>query len=346
MPIFCRASDIVNDEVVLDISTAMDGAHNRWYLKLEALNPCGSIKLKTARYLVDAARRAQQGRIRKLIESSSGNLGIALASICAAEEIPFECVVDCNTLAEKIDCIRSLGAKVTIISEPDHNGGYLGSRIRYIKRRLEEDPELIWTNQYANTANAEAHFSTTAPALLRQLGHIDYLFIGAGTTGTLLGCARFFNEVAPKTKIVAVDAVGSVTFGAAPGKRHIPGIGTSQRPPLLDNARGLLFEVVYAEEVDTIRKCRQLSERTGLLIGGSTGSVLAAAEAYCREERLTGEVIAAISADLGQPYLSTIYSDSWVAEHYQDALAVPGFRQAPKCYALAQMVGGLGQGAE
>lgn len=313
MAIFGKASDIVTDDIILDVSDSIGTVRNRCYLKVEGLNPCGSIKLKTARYLIDAVRCQRKAPLRKVIESSSGNLGIALASVCASEGIGFECVVDKNTLPEKIAHIRSFGAEVTVIDRPDDNGGYLASRIRYVHQRIAEEPDLVWTNQYANTANAAAHYHTTAPALLRQVEIIDYLFIGAGTTGTLLGCSKYFREHAPETRIIAVDIVGSVTFGGPAGPRHIPGMGTSRRPELLDSSFWIVpDDLVYVDERETIRQCRDFTRRSGLLIGGSTGSVLAAAERYVADKQLAGQCLAVISPDLGQAYLSTIYCDTWV----------------------------------
>jgi len=316
MPIFHNSSEIVTDDIILNISNKLTANGNDIFLKLEALNPCGSIKLKTARYLVDAVLKDCSKKTPRLIESSSGNLGIALASICAERSLPFECVVDKNTLKDKKDHIASLGGRVTVITEPDENGGYLGSRLQYIRDRLARDPDLVWTNQYGNEANILAHYSTTAPSLLRAIGSISYLFVGAGTTGTLLGCVRYFHEHSPATHIIAVDARGSVTFGGRPGKRHIPGIGTSKRPEMLDQSNLYPHEIVYTEERDAIDQCRRFSRRSGILIGGSTGSVLAATEQYIRRHGLSGHVIALISPDLGNSYLPTIYNDRWVHEHF------------------------------
>ena len=316
MPVFSSMSEIITDDIIVDVSNKLAAKGNNVFLKIEALNPCGSIKLKTAKFLVDAVLENRSKKKPRLIESSSGNLGIALASICAERGLSFECVVDKNTLADKREHIASLGARVTVITEPDENGGYLGSRLRYIKDRLARDPELVWTNQYGNFANILAHYSTTAPSLLRAIGPVDYVFIGAGTTGTLLGCIKYFQEHSPATRIIAVDARGSVTFGARPEKRYIPGIGTSQRPEMLDEFSLYPREIVYADERDTIFQCRRFSRRSGILIGGSTGSVLAAAEQYIARHHLSGQIIALISPDLGGSYLSTIYNDRWVRDRF------------------------------
>jgi cysteine synthase len=122
----------------------------------------------------------------------------------------------------------------------------------------------VWLNQYTNPGNWQAHYRTTAPAIARQFPQLDVLFVGAGTTGTLMGCARYFREWHRPVRIVAVDSVGSVAFGGAPGRRMIPGLGAGIRPPLLDES--YVDEVIRVEEADTIRACHRLA-RHGFLAG-------------------------------------------------------------------------------
>jgi cysteine synthase A len=248
----------------------------------------------------------------RLIESTSGNLGIALAAICAARRYSLTCVVDANTNAASADVIRALGADVVTITERDVNGGFLGSRIAYIEARLEVEPDLYWLNQYSNPDNPAAHVQHTAPAVLDAFGQVDELFVGSGTGGTLMGCVEYFRRWSPTTRIVAVDTEGSVTFGHAPGPRHIPGLGTSRRPEILDVQAP--DDVVHVAEWETIRECRWLARTAGLLAGGSTGTVLAAVRRQAEEIDPTATVVA-ISPDLGERYLSTVYDDEWVVAH-------------------------------
>ena len=139
------------------------------------------------------------------------------------------------------------------------------------------------------------------------------LFVGAGTTGTLMGCARYFREWHRPVRIVAVDSVGSVTFGGPPGRRMIPGLGTSVRPPLLDES--YVDEVVRVEEADTIRACHRLARR-GFLFGGSTGTVVSGAMDWLTRHD-AGELTAvAIAPDLGERYLDTIYQTNWLDDIY------------------------------
>lgn len=284
------------------------------FLKIEALNPAGSIKFKAAKSMIEALERADviKGETR-LIESSSGNLGVALAMICAQKKIPFTCVIDPNTSEQNRKTIVALGAEVVIVHQLDTNGGYLGTRIKYIQERVAREANTIWLNQYANPANPGAHEMTTAREISEYFSRIDYVFVGAGTTGTLMGCKNFFATHRPETKIVAVDSIGSVTFGYPASKRHIPGLGTSRRPEIFDPIGLYSHELV--NEHDAILMCRWLAKTHGLLAGGSTGSVLAgihASRALIAEK----DIIIAISPDLGERYLDTIYSDDWVTERF------------------------------
>ncbi|MHA6757544.1 2,3-diaminopropionate biosynthesis protein SbnA [Streptacidiphilus sp. PAMC 29251] len=310
--IYDNAYDIVTDDIFFRLPHLVRDAEV--FLKVEGLNPAGSVKLKTALSLVEDAEI--HGRLSpgaRIIESSSGNLGIALSSICAAKGYSFTCVVDPNTSTSSTGHMRALGAEVVVVDAVDANGGYLQSRISYIQQRTAVDPAMVWLNQYANPANPRAHYEQTARNLLKELQQIDYLFVGTGTTGTFVGCAQYLREYSPGTRIVAVDALGSVTFGAQPGHRCIPGLGASRRPELCRPE--LADEVVFVAEEDAIRECRRLARDHGFLVGGSTGSVLAAIRHY-RGVVPSGSRVAAISPDLGERYLGTVYSDDWVNERF------------------------------
>lgn len=300
------------DAIVDNVFVALPylSLHADVFLKIEGFNPAGSIKLKTAVGLIeDAERRGTLSVGTPVIESSSGNLGIALSGICAAKGYPFTCVADPNTSESAVAHMRALGAEVVIVRTSDANGGYLHSRIAYVQERLRQRPATVWLNQYANPANPMAHYERTAKSLLAGLRHLDYLFVGAGSTGTFVGCATYLREHSPHTRIIAVDSLGSVTFGGAPLRRWIPGLGASRRPELCQPS--LAHEVVHVSELDAIRECRRIARNTGLLVGGSTGSVLAAIAG--RGEEFRGHPrVAAISPDLGDRYLKTVYDDDWV----------------------------------
>lgn len=149
------------------------------------------------------------------------------------------------------------------------------------------------------------------------------MFVGAGTTGTLMGCARWFREWSRPVKVVAVDSVGSVTFGGAPGRRMIPGLGMSVHPPLLDES--FVDEVVLVEEADTIRACHRLARR-GFLFGGSTGTVVSGAMSWLEKNGAPGLTSVAIAPDLGERYLDTIYQSNWLQDLYGEDVLEPDER--------------------
>ena len=285
------------------------------YIKFEGLNVSGSIKHKTARFLIDdlESRYMLAPGKSRIVESSSGSLGIALSIICKSRGYKFTCVTDPNISKASLNAMRRYGAEVIQITKRDIVGGYLGTRIDTVNQILQEDLNAVWTNQYANHKNSETHYQTTAQEVLQEIKDPDFLFIGVGTSGTLMGCARYFNEHSPKTKIIAVDSVGSVTFGFASSKRFIPGLGTSKKPPIFSNNN--IDDVMMVHERDAIQMCRHLLRVHGLFLGGSSGSVLHAIKSY--QPRLNPEArVVCISPDFGDKYAETIYSDDWVKDHF------------------------------
>jgi cysteine synthase A len=298
------------------------------FLKLEGFNITGSIKIKTAIELVEDLE--QRGIARPgetvLVESSSGNLGLALSLVCAIKGYEFICVTDPNANRAAIRGIELYGAKVIVVEDRDPASGYLGSRLKKINQILQSDPNAVWLNQYANIANKNVHAEQTANEIAREFDKVDWIFVGTGTTGTLAGVSERLRQEFPGIKVVAVEPVGSVTFGGAPGKRNIPGIGTSVRPKLADLARP--DRIVAVNEEKTVEACLSFVRDYHLLVGGSTGTVLAAVQQLTPEFR-RGDTIVAISADLGEKYLDTIYDPTWV-----EKVIVPEDSKPERTYAL------------
>jgi 2,3-diaminopropionate biosynthesis protein SbnA len=290
------------------------------FLKCEGFNFAGSIKLKAAIEMVEAAERDGVLTPRSvLVESSSGNLGIALSMIAANKGYGFLCVTDsrCNLSTRRL--MQAFGSQVHVITEPDGIGGFLGARINYVRALCASDDRYVWLNQYSNPQNWKAHYRKTAPAIAREFPHLDVLFVGAGTCGTLMGCARYFRMWHRPVRIVAVDSVGSVTFGGAPGRRMIPGLGMNVRPPMLDDS--YVDDVVLVEEPDTIRACHRLVG-TGFLFGGSTGTVVSGAMDWLTLHGSQDLTAVAIAPDFGERYLDTVYQPNWVLDLFgEDVLS-------------------------
>lgn len=287
------------------------------YLKCEGFNGAGSIKLKPALYMIEQMEK--EGILTKgceLIESSSGNLGVALSIICAAKGYKFTCVTDPVSTESVRYAIEAAGAKLIVIDQQDVGGGYLQSRIDTIKRMCEHNPNLIWINQYANENNWKAHYHSTASEIHQSFPKIDWLFVGAGTTGTLMGCYHYFKKYSPNTRLIGVDVVGSVTFGKEKSKRSIPGLGTSRRPEIFQH--NLIKEKVMVTEKNTIKECRYWAKK-GYFFGGSTGTMLSGIRQYADKIK-PDDVVVTISPDFGEKYMSTIYNPSWVESKYPNTL--------------------------
>ena len=319
MPVISVPQGFNEEELYIDLRSIFG---HSLFLKCEGFNFAGSIKLKAATEMVEAAERdGLLTRESVLVESSSGNLGVALSVLAASKGFRFLCVTDsrCNLSTRRL--METLGSQVHVIAEPDAHGGFLGARIDYVRALCASDDRYVWLNQYTNPGNWRAHYRRTAPAIARSVPELDVVFVGAGTTGTLMGCARYFREWHRPVRVVAVDSVGSVTFGGSPGRRMIPGLGTSVRPPLLDET--YVDEVIRVDEADTIRACHRLA-RSGFLFGGSTGTVVSGAMSWLAEHDGCELTAVGIAPDLGERYLDTIYQTNWLEDLYGADVLSPG----------------------
>ncbi|MEU5693054.1 2,3-diaminopropionate biosynthesis protein SbnA [Actinosynnema sp. NPDC020468] len=320
MPVISAPQEFNVDDLYVDLSGVLGGT---LFLKCEGLNLAGSVKLKAAAAMIGAVEElGLVGPDTTIVESSSGNLGVALSMIAANRGHRFVCVTDirCNPAAVRL--MRAFGARVDVVDTEAGDRGYLGARLDHVRAMCAADDNCLWLNQYANPDNWRAHYRTTGPEILRRFPEVDVLFVGAGTTGTLMGCARYFHDQGHPATVVAVDAAGSVTFGDTPGRRLIPGLGAGVRPEILEPS--YVDEVVHVAEPDAIRVCRDLAAR-GFLFGGSTGTVLAGAAGWLAANGARTAV--AVSPDLGERYLDSIYDDDWLAANYgPEVLAAPNGR--------------------
>ncbi|HYH49762.1 MAG TPA: 2,3-diaminopropionate biosynthesis protein SbnA [Acidimicrobiia bacterium] len=278
--------------------------------KLELMNPSGSMKDRSAAYIIE--RGLADGTITPashLIESSSGNFGIALATAARVHDLEFTCVVDPKTTPANLRILRSLGARVEVITEPDEHGCYLAARLGRVAELCRRQPNRVWINQYANERNWQAHYHGTAGEVLADLdGRLDCLVVPVSTTGTILGLARRLRRTFPALRVIAVDAAGSVIFGGPPGPRQIPGLGAGRRPELLATAE--IDEVVYISDREAVDGCRSLAANEGILAGGSSGAAVAAI-ARLRPDLPENWLILTVLPDRGERYLDQIYDDEW-----------------------------------
>lgn len=291
---------------------AVHGARvDRIALKLEAFNRFGSIKARTAIGLVDALE--QQGRLwpgARIVESTSGNLGVALAGVAAERGYRFTAVVDPRTAPALLDGMAELGAELDLVTEQDGAGGYLISRLRRVRDLTDGFPDRVWPNQYGNPANPRAHELGTAPELARQAaGTMDAVFVAVSTGGTLAGIGRYLRAHHPACRVIGVDVVGSAAFGGRPRARLLTGIGSSVRSQFL---RPWMYdEHVEVEPGEALAACRRLAAQTGIEVGGSGGAVLAACLRHLRAHPDIRRPVC-LCPDSGASYRQTIFDDGWL----------------------------------
>jgi cysteine synthase A len=292
------------------------------FAKLEFYNPTGSVKDRAANYIIKKLLdRKEIDKDSTLIESSSGNFGIALSAHCKKNGLKFIAVVDPCILSINELLIKSFGAKVIKVNIPDCSGGYLLSRIKKVKDLVNEIDNSYWVNQYANPYNAEAYYHTLGNEICDQMGNIDYIFLGVSSGGTITGVSNKIKERFPKAKVIAVDIVGSVIFGHTPHKRYIPGIGSSMVPEILKKAR--IDDVVMIDEVSTIDMCHELLKKHYIFAGGSSGSVFAAIKKYFARKKLNRKVnVVTVFADRGERYANTLYNEKWCRDFKKNHLYI------------------------
>lgn len=292
------------------------GTRLRVYAKLEGANPGGSAKDRPALGILRAGVEA--GAVRPgtvVVESSSGNMGIGLAQACRYLGLRFVCVVDVRTTAQHLAILRAYGAEVDVVEEPDPaTGEFLPARLERVRRLLDRFPGSFWPDQFGNEANPAAHRQGTMREIATALGgRVDYLFCATSTCGTLRGCSDYVRAAGLRTRIVAVDALGSVIFGGPPARRRIPGLGSGLLPGIF--RPGCADGQVHVDDLDCVLGCRRLVEREALLMGGSSGGVFTAFE-RSQAEIPDGAACVLVFCDRGERYLDTVFSDAWVREHF------------------------------
>ncbi|WP_447041102.1 2,3-diaminopropionate biosynthesis protein SbnA [Streptomyces sp. DSM 118878] len=285
------------------------------YAKLEFSNPNGSSKDRAAFWILK--RGIERGEITEdstVVESSSGNFAMSMASFCSALGIRFIPVIDPNCNASTEVYLRTLCDRVEKVTRADGAGGYLRTRLERVEELRKELDQPYWPNQYANTDAAAAHYTLTGEEVVQDFKSLDYLFVGVSTGGTIAGLSKRLKEAYPGITVVAVDTVGSAIFGQPPSTRRIPGIGSSVTPPLIQHA--LIDDIVIVSEREAVAGCLQLFRRSGLYAGGSTGSVYSAIQRYFSGGPVPGPrpSVLFICADRGTSYANTVYNHAWVSK--------------------------------
>ena len=278
------------------------GLEARIFGKIEFFNPAGSVKDRIAKAMIDDLEA--QGKIDEntvLIEPTSGNTGIALASIATARGYKIKIVMPETMSVERRKLIKAYGAEL-ILTE-----GAKGMKGAVAKAQelAESIPGAVIPGQFVNPANPEIHFRTTGPEIYEDLdGKVDILVAGVGTGGTITGTGRYLKSRNPDVKVVAVEPAGSplLSEGRA-GPHKIQGIGAGFVPDTLDT--GIYDQVIAVADEDAFANGRLIGRKEGILVGISAGAALSAAIKLAKDPANKGKNIVAILADTGERYLST-----------------------------------------
>jgi cystathionine beta-synthase len=300
--------------------TRLGAGRCRLFLKLEHQNPGGSIKDRIALAMVEAAEREKNispGDL--LVEATAGNTGLALALVAVRKGYRLLIVVPDKMSQEKIFHLRAMGAQV-VLTRSDVTKGHPDYYQDRAARIAAETPGAFYLNQFANPANPAAHEATTGPEIWRQMDRkVDAVVAGVGTGGTITGIARYFASASPGTEIVLADPEGSVLSEYVRTHRMpehvgtwlVEGIGEDFIPPVCDLSR--VKKAYSIPDREAFQACRDLLKKEGILAGTSSGTLIAGALRYCREQTQPKRVVSFV-CDSGNKYLSKVYNDYWMIE--------------------------------
>jgi cystathionine beta-synthase len=311
------ALDLIGNTPMVEL-TQFDTGPCRLFVKLENQNPGGSIKDRIGKSMIEAAEK--DGKLKPgglIVEATAGNTGLGLAQVGILKGYKLILIVPDKMAREKIQHLRAMGVDVRI-TRSDVGKGH-PDYYQDVAARIAEETGAFYVNQFANPANPKAHEEGTAPEIWEQLDHnVDAVVVGVGSGGTMTGIGRFFKKVSPQTEIVLADPVGSILAPLIktgkmiePGSWTIEGIGEDFVPPNCD--LDLVKKAYAISDKESIETARALLSKEGILGGSSSGTLLAAALRYCREQTTPKRVVTLVP-DNGNKYLSKVYNDYWVIE--------------------------------
>lgn len=317
MNVYSNILDMVGDTPMLEV-THIDAGPCRLFLKLELMNPGGSIKDRIGISMIEQAE--QRGDIKPgdtIVEATAGNTGIGLALVAAQKGYRLILVLPDKMSQEKIFNLRAMGAEV-VLTRSDVGRGH-PEYYQDVGRRIAEERGAYFINQFGNPDNPLAHQQTTAPEIVAQMdGKLDAIVLGVGSSGTVAGIGKYLEEHAPHVDIILADPEGSVLTDyinkgelGEPGSWLVEGIGEDFIPDIADF--GKVVKAYAISDAESFRAARELLRKEGLLAGSSSGTLLAAALKYCREQT-EARIVVTLACDTGNKYLSKLYNDFWLED--------------------------------
>ncbi|HEY4127022.1 MAG TPA: pyridoxal-phosphate dependent enzyme [Gammaproteobacteria bacterium] len=334
MRVYSNVLEMVGNTPMLEL-THLDTGPCRLFLKLELMNPGGSVKDRIGRSMIEEAEK--RGDLKPgatIVEATAGNTGLGLALVAAQKGYRLMLVIPDKMSQEKIFNLRAMGAEV-VLTRSDVAKGH-PEYYQDLARRLAEEQGAFFVNQFGNPDNPKAHEETTGPEIWEQMEHkLDAVVVGVGSSGTLTGIGHYLKKVAPHVEMVLADPKGSVLADylktgvlGEKGGWLVEGIGEDFIPDICDLS--VVKHAYTIPDSEAFSVAREVLRKEGLLLGSSSGVLIGAALRYCRAQK-TAKRVVTIGADTGNKYLSKLYNDFWMIEQ--------GFIERPKRGDLGDYVG-------
>ena len=335
MQVYSNVLEMVGKTPMLEIHN-MDTGPCQLFLKLELANPGGSVKDRIGISMIEEAER--RGDIKSgdtIVEATAGNTGIALALVAAQKGYKLVLVLPDKMSQEKIFNLRAMGAEV-VLTRSDVAKGH-PEYYQDLGKSIAEERGAYFINQFGNPDNPLAHEQTTTPEIFEQMGgKLDAIVLGVGSSGTVTGICSYLNDHAPNVEVILADPVGSIlaeyintgNLSEKTSSWLVEGIGEDFIPEIADFSR--VTKAYAIPDAESFATARELLRSEGLLTGSSTGTLLAAALKYCREQKEARRVVT-FACDTGNKYLSKLYNDFWLEDQ--------GFIEREQSGDLSDLVG-------
>jgi cystathionine beta-synthase len=319
MQVFDSVLDLIGNTPIVRINH-LDTGPCSLYIKLESQNPGGSIKDRIGLRMIEDAEKAgliQPGAT--LVEGTAGNTGLGLALVAAQKGYQLTLVIPDKMSREKISNLKAMGANV-VLTRSDVAKGHPEYYQDLAESLAKEIDGAFFINQFGNPSNPKAHEEVTGPEILAQMGDdLDAIILGVGSSGTVTGLSHFFEKAAPGVKLILADPEGSIlaeyindgSLSDKSGSWLVEGIGEDFLPTISDFTR--VSRAYAISDSESMLTGRELLRKEGILAGSSTGTLMAAALKYCREQTEHKKVLT-FAADTGNRYLSKMYNDFWMQD--------------------------------